>query len=494
MNRKCFIPLLLVMASVLGAYGQGIVIHLKNGTIVTYPSNAIEKMSVVSSEEGRIFGKWHLGFWKSGSFVIHFDGSEYMLFLGSDLTWAGRSDGSDTYKIVYSDDKNNFWATKTTNESDVSEWTIVKYTDKLLVLSNGGAERYFYPSKEEAANAMLEQDPPPHTESSDVETILSYATGHTHSSETPMGQHFENQHVTTDADRAWLLDPDNEPDAVAGLSQWIEKSVNLYPFGEPMPADINQHAIGDCSACAVFASLAYLYPDFIKHIIKDNGNNTYTVDMYDPQGEAVQVCVTNKVLCDAYGTTGQVTGKNNAINWATIMEKAVMKWENLYGVDNIEGIGTEFVAPLFTGCGDSFAFYPNTLYTSEHKTIIEWALGQGMITVGGFTVGGLKCGILETVTFHAFTYMLSTNSASIFAMRNPWGIESVDGVLEIPDDRTIVQTIDARIVYPGAAAPYLRKTVVPYTPPAFVRKKTDIGVADRLKNRVFNDSEMHELW
>lgn len=490
---QTFLLLLLVFAAS-EVYSQGIVIHMKDGTTVTYSSTSIEKISVVSSDEGRIFGKWHLGFWKAGSYIIHFDGSEYMLFLGTDLTWAGRQDGQGTYKIAYAADNNSFVATNTAQEDDVSEWTIVKYTDRMLVLRSGGAERYFYPSQEEAKNAMMEINPTDHAESSDIETILSYATGHTKSEQTPMGQHFENRHVTTSDDKAWLLDPDNEPTPIAGLSQWIEKTVNLYPFGEPVPADINQHVIGDCSACSVFASLAYLYPDFIKHIIKDNGNNTYTVSMYDPQGNTVDVCVSNKVLCDYYGTIGQVTGKNNAVNWATILEKAVMKWEQLYCVDAVEGIGTEFVAPLLTGCGDSFAYAPNSLYTSELKAIAEWALNNGMITIGGFNVGGLKCGVLETVTAHAFTYMLSNNPSSIFAMRNPWGIESVDGVLEIPDERTIVQTIDARIVYPGAAAPYLRKNIGPYTPPVFRRFKTDIGVAARLKNRVVNLSKPYELW
>ncbi len=289
MKRILTFLLLLLVFAASETYSQGIVIHMKDGTTVTYSSTSIEKISVVSSDEGRIFGKWHLGFWKAGSYIFHFDGSEYMLFLGTDLTWAGRQDGQGTYKIAYAADNNSFVATNTAQEDDVSEWTIVKYTDRMLVLRSGGAERYFYPSQEEAKNAMMEINPTDHAESSDIETILSYATGHTKSEQTPMGQHFENRHVTTSDDKAWLLDPDNDPTPIAGLSQWIEKTVNLYPFGEPVPADINQHVIGDCSACSVFASLAYLYPDFIKHIIKDNGNNTYTVSMYDPQGNTVDV-------------------------------------------------------------------------------------------------------------------------------------------------------------------------------------------------------------
>ncbi|MBQ4002561.1 MAG: hypothetical protein II600_01150, partial [Bacteroidaceae bacterium] len=220
----------------------------------------------------------------------------------------------------------------------------------------------------------------------------------------------------------------------------------------------------------------------------------YTVTMYDPQGKPVEVCVSNKILCNSGGGIGQVTSKNNVVAWSTILEKAMMKYMKIYQTNGIEGIGTEHVAPLFTGCGDSFAFSPNSLYTSELKLAIEHCLSQGMICVGGFNVGDLLCGTLKTVTGHAFTYMLSTKESSVFAMRNPWGVEDVDGVLEIPDERTIVQTIDARIVYPGAAEPYLRTDLQPYTPPRFVRRPTDIGVAPRLLNRHLLMPNATELW
>ena len=247
---------------------------------------------------------------------------------------------------------------------------------------------------------------------------------------------------------------------------------------------------------AVFASLAYLYPDFIKSIITDNGNRTYTVKMYDPKGQPVDVCVSSKILCDNNGNIGQVTGKNNTVTWATIMEKALMKWEKIYQCNGIEGIGTEHAAPPFTGNGESFSFSPNSLYTSELKLAIEHCLSEGMITVGGFNVGDLLCGTLKTVTGHAFTFMLSDDDSAIFNMRNPWGNgdQGEDGQLRIPDERTIVQTIDARIVNPGAAAPFLREDLKPYTPPRYVRRSTDLGVSERLLRRAITHPNSTELW
>lgn len=477
----------------LQADAQGIVVHMKDGTKSIFSSNEIDNITMVPEEDAYILGTWHLGFWKNGDNVIRFDGTEYMAFAGKDLEWGGKGGEPDTYTVIFYPQYKYFLA-KHTTKSESLRWYVTKKTDKLLVLRDGDAYRYFYRTKEAAAKAQMELDPPAHSETSDINRILRFAGGKTKSTLTPMGKHFENRHVTTDDDRAWLLDPANEPDMVADLTRWVKKSVTLYPYENPVPADVNQHAIGDCCAMAVFASLAYLYPDFIKHIITDNGDGTYTVNMFDPKGRPVDVCVSNKILCSSDGTIGQVTGKNNRITWATVLEKAMMKWETLYKVDGVEGIGTEHVAPLFTGDGESFSFSPNSLYTSELKLAIEHCLGQGMICVGGFNVGDLECGQLKTVTGHAFTFMLSNNASSIFAMRNPWGIESVDGVLEIPDERTIVQTIDARIVMPGAAAPYLREDLKPYTPPHFIRRSTDIGVSKRLLNRMYEHPNSTELW
>ncbi len=485
---------ILAMMGFVQVCAQGIIVHMKDGSTSIFSSSEMDSITTVTTEDGYILGHWYLGFWKNGDNVVKFDGTEYMTFAGKTLIWGGKGSTTDTYNVTFYPSRKYFVAKNVNNSSDILRWYVTKQTNKLLVLKDGDAYRYFYRSKEAADNAIMELNDPSHRETDNINTILRYASGKTKSSVTPMGTHFENRHATTDEDRAWLLDPANEPNTVAGLTRWVRKTVKLYPYGDPVPADVNQHAIGDCCAMAVFASFAYLYPDFIKHIITDNGNGSYTVAMYDPQGQPVEVCISNKFLCDTNGTIGQVTGKNNVVTWATVLEKALIKWQTRYEVDGVEGIGTEHVSPLFTGDGESFAFAPNSLYTSELKIAIDYSLTQGNICVGGFNVPDLQCGMLKTVTGHAFTFMLADNENSIFVMRNPWGIESVDGKLEIPDDRIIVQSIDARIVNPGAAAPYLRSDLQPYTPPAFVRKSTDLGVSERLLRHHIEFPNSSELW
>ena len=302
--------------------------------------------------------------------------------------------------------------------------------------------------------------------------VVANGSSFTYTASTPMGTHYENKHVTTANDKVWLSTATNEPALLGSAPGYTYRTytVDLYPFGDPVPADVNQHGIGDCSALAVFASMSYLFPDFIKSIITDNGDKTYTVDMFDPQGQPVEVTVQATFLGDNNGI-GAASGKKGEATWATILEKAIMKWNYIYQVNpDISGIGSEHVAPLFTGEGNSFAYYPNSLDPDQMKQVAELSLAQPMIVIGGFTTNGLLVGNYQTVTAHAYSFFLSQNTSALFAMRNPWGFSpgsdgKEDGILNIVDDGTVPPTIDMRIIYPGKAADFAKKNLSPYSPP-----------------------------
>lgn len=308
-----------------------------------------------------------------------------------------------------------------------------------------------------------------------LEDVLQRASSFTQSSSTPMGKHYENKHVTTDADRAWLTDATNEPALLESASHYTLRpyTVELYPYGTPVPADVNQHGIGDCSALAVFAEMAYLFPGFIQSIIEDHGDGTFTVAMYDPQGNPVDVTIQSTFLGDNNGM-GACTGKKGQPTWASVLEKAIMKWNYIYQVNpDISGIGSEHVAPLFTGEGNSFAFPPTALLTYQMKQVVEIVHDNRFIVIGGFNKGGLAVdGGPQTVTAHAYSFFQSADPNALFAMRNPWGnspggAKTDDGVMNIQDDGIIPQTIDLRIIYPGAALEYAVKEISPYIPPQY---------------------------
>ncbi|MBQ8442796.1 MAG: fimbrillin family protein [Bacteroides sp.] len=302
--------------------------------------------------------------------------------------------------------------------------------------------------------------------------LIARGTSFTKNETTPMGNHYADKHVTTDTDRAWLADAKNEPDLLGSASGYTLRpyTVNLYPYEHPVPADVNQLGIGDCSALAVFAEMAYLFPDFIESIITDHGDGTFTVAMFDPQGKPVNVTVQSTFLGDDNGI-GATRGKDGKPNWATVMEKAIMKWNKIYQVNpDISGIGSEHVAPLFTGEGNSFAISPNSLLAEQLDQAVDLALNERMIVIGGFNKGDLSVNGPKTVTAHAFSFMLSNDPTAMFAMRNPWGNSpggknGDDGILNIVNDDIVPPTIDLRIIYPGIAADYAKETLSPYIPP-----------------------------
>lgn len=466
---------------ILGASAQRLDITLTDNSVVSYDISKIQYMEVMpQGEPGQIDGYWYLGYRVMNGSSVHYDGSEKLTFSGTVLKWQ-KSTGEEIYDLEYSEDQKSFVAVSRSTGTKATYAIAAKEND-LLVLKMGTIWRHFYKSASEAREATAPESFPNRTELTDVDKILQkYKSGSSNSSATPMGKHFEKFAAATEEDKAWLSNPDNQPTTTVGdYNKWVTKTVKLYPYKEPTPADVNQHAIGNCCMCAVLASFAYMYPGFIQDIITQTGND-YSVKMYDPKGNPITVVVDNKFLCKSNGELAQCTGKNNAITWATILEKALMKWESRFGCNGIEGIGTEHAAPPFTGCGDSFAITPGTLFPGEMQKVLFWAMENGMVGVGGFNVGGLVCGTLESVTGHAFTLMYTSKPDSyLWTMRNPWGNGSVDGKLEIPNKRAIQKTIDFRLVYPGAAAAFKKENLGGYAVPKWTPRKTDLGVDKRL--------------
>lgn len=297
---------------------------------------------------------------------------------------------------------------------------------------------------------------------SSISDLMSSSSGSTYSGLTPMGKHFENLHVTTNDDITWLNTANNEPPVPASVSglHWATARVELFFYGEPDPIEVNQHSIGDCDGLAAMACMAYEAPDFVKSLIKDNGDGTYTVNMYDPQGKKIEVSVTSKFLTGDDGKLKSCTSHDGtAATWATVLEKAIIKYNVIYKfIGDIGGIGSEYTTPLFTGQGNSFAFAPGSLNAQQLKKAVKVALAHGQFVTGGFRKANILVGDVYTVTGHAYTLVNSLDSTALFSMRNPWGFSPSpngnvqnNGMLDVPDDNDIVPMVDVRIIDPGAA-------------------------------------------
>ncbi|MBO7137659.1 MAG: hypothetical protein J6V92_04245 [Bacteroidaceae bacterium] len=505
--------LLLALCSAATAQQLRVDITLKDRGVVSCPLDDIEYMEIVQgANPGELDGVWYLG-WKVGNngsgTKTDMNGSETLVFTaGPKMKWI-KSSTETVYDLTYTEDGGKEGGTFTAIKEGTTNkltYQIVAIEGDLLLLKQGTNRFYFYKSKDAAALAEFVAYPtrtPIYTDANKL-WAASVKGGATASDVTPMGRHFENYAAATAADKSWLANPNNQPDLSwheLGSKTWTEKTITLYPFGSPEPADVNQHSIGDCCMCAVFASFAYIYPEWIKTIIEQDGNN-FTVHMFDPMGNPIDVVVDNKLMCNSDGGVGQVFGKNNKYNWATIMEKALMKWETRFKCNKIGGIGTEHAAPPFTGNGASYSFSPDRLYNSEFDLVVDYALSHGMISVGGFNVGDLVCGDpeMKTVTGHAFTVMYPDEGADYkFVMRNPWGHagknnSKQDGKLEIPNKREYLKTIDFRLVYPGEQmAQYKKENLSGYTVPNFKPMYyLDVNPSDEML-RMYNVKDFEPL-
>mgnify|MGYP000857331078 CR=1 FL=1 len=373
------------------------------------------------------------------------------------------------WKTIDSQDNQTFTGRKEVKSFEVENSVAYRYY-KLSIQSNRGGN----------ATQIAEWVLSAATFTGNIDDLLPYSSGNTYTADTPMGTQHKGGRVATTADIAWLKDATKEPVTFAGLS-WATFPVgSLYPFGDPKPADVNQHVIGDCSACAVMAAMAHYYPKFIKKIIKDNGNSTFTVSLYDPKGKEIEVGVSNMFVADG-SKLGAVSGKNDQVTWATVLEKSLIKWKQIYaGTSDIGGIATEYAASIFTGNGNSFAFASGKLSAKELKRAVIVSLQQGKLVIGGFKDGDLPVeNKYKTVNFHAYSFYPSSNDAVLFTMRNPWGMLPLvsggysngkeDGLLNIKDDGVIPPNVDIRVMEPGAAKAYANAgNIEPYTPPSYL--------------------------
>ena len=381
---------------------------------------------------------------------------------------SGSSD-NQIWVVLDSQENQTFAERKETKTYAVENEEEYKYY-RLSIQSNHGATSTQFAELKFAASAFV----------GDIDDLMSKSSGSTYSSTNVMGtQHAEADLSVTPEKLIWLNDPSKEPETFGGHSWAGFQVANLYPFGDPCPADVNQHAIGDCCLCAVMASLSYVYPGFIKNIIKNNGNQTFTVKLYDPKGQQIDVAVSN-LFVGTSGSLGASSGKSGQPTWSTVLEKAIIKWFQAFrNTSDIGGIGSEYAAAIITGNGSSFAFAPGSLPATDMQRAVTVSLKRGKLIVGGFTQSDVPINdMYKTVSAHAYTLILPSDNTMLFVMRNPWGVVpkvsggysdgKEDGMLFIKDDGLVPPLVDLRIMEPGAAEKFgVGGNLSPYTPPSY---------------------------
>jgi hypothetical protein len=105
--------------------------------------------------------------------------------------------------------------------------------------------------------------------------------------------------------------------------------LSLYgPTGEPMFTDVQQGALGDCWVLSAVAAVAYKYPNYIKGMIDQHGNGTYTFCLWGPASHAWSYVTVDNELPNGGSEYDHPTVGNFQVMWAALTEKAFCEWED----------------------------------------------------------------------------------------------------------------------------------------------------------------------
>lgn len=295
-----------------------------------------------------------------------------------------------------------------------------------------------------------------------VNNLLPFISDLTYHSSNPMGRHFLHYKQITEQEKLWF---ESKKDGMEKAGMEVKAyDIELYPHGKPVLADVNQKRLNDCNAVSVLASMAYHYPEFIRSIIHKESKDSFIVDMFDPEGKPIRVCVSN-LFPTQDGFLIFCAGKDYQPNWVSILEKAAMKYIAVYRhINSIEGCNAEMITPMFTGDGRSFSVQPGRLKGDDLAHIINTCLEYGMMVNGGFLKTDIPLDAHKTIAKHGHSFLPPQRTGAIYAIRNPWGNGKDNHIMNVmSSDSIIFPLIDIRIISPGAAARYFHRNKVGMT-------------------------------
>jgi hypothetical protein len=262
---------------------------------------------------------------------------------------------------------------------------------------------------------------------------------------------------TSDDQRKTLGDASNNPVFnIDGVDAQMNapKAFNLYPNGKPTPADVDQTSVGDCYFECAMGALAQTDPDYVKKMISDNGDGTYTAHMFDPAGKPIDVSVNGDLPVDKNGSLpGNASGDGATGNWVSIAEKAFAKYNDTYktvsdetgyaGIGRGGNAGQAFAA--YTGLKSTLS-NPTDAKTPEDQDKLAQSMQDKLKSGIPVTVGlGKSASLPSGATLpggHAYSVLDVNKDSSgkwYVDVRNPWGTTADDANSSHKSDNGVVR-------------------------------------------------------
>ncbi|MBE9179811.1 pre-peptidase C-terminal domain-containing protein [Oculatella sp. LEGE 06141] len=194
--------------------------------------------------------------------------------------------------------------------------------------------------------------------------------------------------------------------------------------------DVAQGTLGDCYFLVGLTTTAFRSPEMIKNMFIDNGDNTYTVRLYN-QGVADYVTVDRYLPTNSAGqfvyAQGRGTSYSSTSNelWVALAEKAYAqlnesKWIGQDGTNSYNGIEIGHSAVALTQITARNAVYNElTTASTDSKAIQAFNSGQ-LITFGTKGEGQIASNLVPGHSYALVDYNSSTRTFTLF---NPWGVD-----------------------------------------------------------------------
>ena len=193
---------------------------------------------------------------------------------------------------------------------------------------------------------------------------------------------------------------------------------------QPSLSDLQQRGWGDCYLLSSMGAMVQQNPDAIKNMIKDNGDGTYTVNLYEKDGNSYKA---NPVTVNANdvevftSNEGLPTDANNGkeVTWPAVMEAAYAKV-----TDSTIAKGTWPATALETLTGHDVQSYDPRTSTSELANLkSQFDSGKPIVmsSLPAKDCPDNNYGLADPAHAYTVTNVYTKDGKTYVALNNPWG-------------------------------------------------------------------------